>query len=182
MDVQIDHETVWLTQAQMVVLFGRNQSVISRHINNIFKEGELDKNSVYAKIAYTATDGKLYDVDHFNLDVIISVGYRVKSQQGTRFRQWANGVLKEYLLRGYAINQHIQRIENFVLEMGRRVTITEYEIANIRGYIESFLADQNDINEDTRTHIELINKSLAALEVQHKEQNKPRMPIGFRKD
>lgn len=79
--VHVENETVWLSQAQMAQLFGRDQSVISRHINNVFKEKELDKYSVYAKFAYTANDGKNYDVDYYNLDVIISVGYRVKSKR-----------------------------------------------------------------------------------------------------
>jgi len=104
LDVRLENETVWLTQAQMVMLFARDQSVISKHISNIFKEGELVKESVYAKFAYTATDGKLYEVEHYNLDVIISVGYRIKSQKGTQFRIWANKVLKEYIVKGFAIN------------------------------------------------------------------------------
>ena len=108
LDVRLENETIWLTQAQMVLLFCRDQSVISKHIRNIFKEGELEKESVYAKFAYTATDGKLYDVEHYSLDVIISVGYRVKSQRGTQFRIWANKILKEYIIKGYAINQHVQ--------------------------------------------------------------------------
>jgi len=106
LDVRLENETIWLTQAQMVILFGRDQSVISKHISNIFKEGELNKNSVYANFAYTASDGKTYIVEHYNLDVIISVGYRVKSQRGTKFRIWANKVLKEYIVKGYAINQY----------------------------------------------------------------------------
>jgi len=110
LDVKLADETIWLTQAQMVMLFGRDQSVISKHINNIFREGELVKESVYAKFAYTATDGKSYDVEHYSLDVIISVGYRVKSQRGTQFRIWANKVLKEYLVKGYAIN-HQAKVE-----------------------------------------------------------------------
>ena len=89
LDVRLENETVWLTQEQMSLLFGRDQSVIARHIGNIFKEGELDRISVHAKNAYTAADGKTYQVSFYNLDVVISVGYRVKSIQGTRFRQWA---------------------------------------------------------------------------------------------
>jgi hypothetical protein len=108
LDVHLEGGTVWLTQGQMVMLFERDQSVISRHINNIFKEGELDRNSVYAKFAYTAADGKIYWVDFYNLDVIISVGYRVKSQRGTQFRIWANSILKDYIIKGYAINEKIQ--------------------------------------------------------------------------
>ena len=97
--VHVEEETVWLSQAQMAQLLGRDQSVISRHINNIFKEKELDKYSVYANFAYTANDGKNYDVDYYNLDVIISVGYRVKSKRGTQFRIWATSVLKEYMMK-----------------------------------------------------------------------------------
>jgi prophage maintenance system killer protein len=108
LDVRLENEMIWLTQAQMVILFGRDQSVISKHIRNIFNEKELDKNSVYAKFAYTATDGKLYEVEHYNLDVIISVGYRVKSKQGTQFRIWANKVLKEYIVKGYVIHQSVK--------------------------------------------------------------------------
>ena len=101
LQVKTDGETVWLTQEQMSLLFGRNQSDVARHISNIFKEGELERNSVYAKFAYTASDGKTYQVAFYNLDVIISVGYRVKSLQGTRFRQWATRMLRDLLLRRY---------------------------------------------------------------------------------
>lgn len=111
LDVRFENETVWLTQAQMVILFERNQSVIARHISNIFHEGELDKKSVYAKFAYTASDQKKYNVAFYNLDVVISVGYRVKSIQGTRFRQWATKVLREHLLRGYTLNKRLDRVE-----------------------------------------------------------------------
>lgn len=104
-NVSPEEETVWLSLNEMCLLFGRDKSVISRHIKNIFKEGELDENRVVAKNATTASDGKTYDVVYYNLDVIISVGYRVKSQNGVVFRKWANSVLKEYLLRGYAINE-----------------------------------------------------------------------------
>ena len=186
LDVRLENETVWLSQTQMSELFGRDRTVINRHIRNVFAEGELQENEVCAKFAHTTQHGAITGktqtiyVQFYNLDVIISVGYRVKSEQGTIFRQWANGVLKEYLLRGYAVNQHLRRIENFVLKTEQRVTITEHEIANIRGYIESFLADYNDINEDTRMQLELINESLAALQVKHKDLNEPRKPIGFR--
>jgi prophage maintenance system killer protein len=114
LDVRLENETVWLTQAQMVTLFERDQSVISKHINNIFKEGELDKNVVYANFAYTTKHGAIEDktqtatVQLYNLDVIISVGYRVKSQRGTQFRVWANKVLKDYIIKGYAVNQKVR--------------------------------------------------------------------------
>lgn len=104
-DVRLDRETVWLTQDQMSQLFGRERSVVTKHVRNVFREGELDPDSVCAKFAHTAADGKTYQVDHYNLDVVISVGYRVKSAQGTRFRQWATRVLREHLVQGYTFNQ-----------------------------------------------------------------------------
>lgn len=104
-NVQLDKETVWLNLNQIVDLFGRDKSVISRHINNIFKENELQKNSVVAKNATTASDGKTYQIEYYNLDVIISVGYRIKSKRGTLFRIWANQIIKDYLIKGYSINE-----------------------------------------------------------------------------
>jgi len=105
--VRLDNETVWLSLGQITELFERDKSVISRHINNIFKEEELNRSSVVAKNATTAADGKTYLVDYYNLDVIISVGYRVKSIRGTQFRIWANQIIKEYLVKGYSINKKI---------------------------------------------------------------------------
>lgn len=106
-EVTIENETVWLNQLQMAELFQRDKSTISRHIKNIFEERELVKDSVVAKIATTASDGKIYDVEYYSLDVIISVGYRVKSLRGTQFRIWANRVLKEYLIKGFAMNDEL---------------------------------------------------------------------------
>ena len=111
LEVRLENETVWLSIEEMSQLFGRDISVIGKHIRNVFKEGELLKESVWAKFAYTASDGKTYQVDYYNLDVIISVGYRVKSHRGTQFRQWANKVLKDHLLRGYSVNCHLKRID-----------------------------------------------------------------------
>ena len=102
--VKLEDENIWLSIDQMAALFGRDKSTISRHIKNIFREGELQQNSVVANFATTATDGKNYQVEYYNLDVIISVGYRVKSQQGTRFRIWATQQLKEYLIKGFVLN------------------------------------------------------------------------------
>ena len=104
LEVRLENDTVWLTQEMMSDLFQRNKSTISRHVKNIFQEKELLEESVVAKFATTASDGKIYQVDYYNLDVVISVGYRVKSIRGTQFRQWANKVLKEYLLRGHMEN------------------------------------------------------------------------------
>jgi acylphosphatase len=131
LEVRIEDETVWLTQAQMSVLFGRNRTVIGRHIRNIFSEGELYEKMVCANFAHTTRHGAMkdkvqtIDILSYNLDVIISVGYRVKSQQGIHFRQWANSVLKEYILKGYAINQRFERIE--------------YRVAHTENKIEFFV-------------------------------------------
>ena len=99
-ETTFDGDTVWLSIDQMAELFQRDRSVIGKHVRNIFKEGELQKESVWAKFAYTAADRKTYDVDYYNLDVIISVGYRVKSKRGTQFRIWATGILKGVLSTG----------------------------------------------------------------------------------
>ena len=98
------YDTVWLSIEQMAELFQRDRSVIGKHIRNIFKEGELKKESVWAKFAHTADDGKTYQVDYYNLDVIISVGYRVKSLRGTQFRIWATNILKEYIQKGFVLD------------------------------------------------------------------------------
>lgn len=106
-ETTFENDTVWLSIDQMVELFQRDRSVIGKHVRNIFREGELEKISVWAKFAYTASDGKDYQVDYYNLDVIISVGYRVKSLRGTQFRIWANSILKEYLKKGFAMNDEL---------------------------------------------------------------------------
>lgn len=111
LEVRMENETVWLTQAQMVDLFQRDQSVIARHINNIFKEAELEKESNMHFLHNAFSDKP---INLYSLDVIISVGYRVKSKRGTQFRQWANKVLKEYLLKGYSINRRLSELEKTV--------------------------------------------------------------------
>ena len=103
-DVRLEEETVWLTQAQLCELFQKSKATISAHIKNVFEEGELEENSVVRKFRTTAIDGKNYDTNYYNLDVIISVGYRVKSPQGTQFRIWATQRLKEYIIKGFALN------------------------------------------------------------------------------
>ena len=131
LQVKMENETVWLTQSQMAELFGRDRTVIARHINNCFKEGELDRNITCAKFAHMGKDGdQIYETMMYNLDVIISVGYRVKSINGTRFRQWANRVLKEYLVKGYAINEDIKverynELKEVVRLMSRALTLQE---------------------------------------------------------
>jgi len=120
-DVMVGNETVWLSLNQMTYLFDRDKSVISRHIKNVFNDGELPQNSVVAKFATTAADGKTYFVDYYNLDVIISVGYRVKSQRGTEFRIWATKTLRDYILKGYTVNKRFERLENRVTENEKQI-------------------------------------------------------------
>jgi hypothetical protein len=120
-DVYFEQNTVWLTQGQIVELFDKNKRTISEHIRNIFKEGELQEDSVVRQSRITAADGKSYNVNHYNLDVIISVGYRVKSQQGTQFRIWATERLREYLVQGYALNQ--QRFDQNAAELQQAIAL-----------------------------------------------------------
>ncbi len=121
LEVRLDEETVWLTQQQIAELFGVNQPAISKHLRNIFNEGELQEKSVYSILEYTAKDGKKYKTHFYNLDAILSVGYRVNSRNATLFRQWANKVLKEYLLRGYSINQRFERLEQRVAQTENKI-------------------------------------------------------------
>ena len=131
LEVKLEHETVWLTQQQMAELFERDQSVIARHIRNIYKEGELQREGTYAKFAYMPQGlERSYETALYSLDVIISVGYRVHSIRGTQFRQWANKILRDYLLKGYAINQniqlqHYQELKDVVALMSRTLSLQE---------------------------------------------------------
>ena len=128
-EVNLEKETIWITQKQMSELFEKDRTVITRHIKNIFLEGELDKNSVSANYAHTATDGKTYNVEYYNLDVIISVGYRVKSKRGTEFRIWANSILKDYLIKGYALDEKRFEREK-LLELIKFIGIAEKALHN----------------------------------------------------
>ena len=129
LEVRVEDETVWLTQQQISDLFLRDRSVINRHINNVFKEGECDKES---NVHFLHIPNSDKPVMYYSLDVIISVGYRVKSLNGTKFRRWANGVLKQYLLRGYAVNQRMFDIEQKIVEQGM-------EIAELRKKVDFFV-------------------------------------------
>ena len=135
-DVRMENETVWLSQQQMAELFQKDRTVIGRHINNVFKEGELDEKVVCAKFAHTTQHGaiqnktQIQEITLYNLDVIISVGYRVKSQRGTQFRIWANRVLKDYLIKGYAVNNKLSQqkfddLRKLVGVLGRTVKAQE---------------------------------------------------------
>lgn len=123
LEVRLDGETVWLTQQQMAELFDKDRTVISRHIKNIYTEQELNQDITCAKFAHKGVDGdQIYMYTAYNLDVIISVGYRVKSVRGTKFRQWANKILKDYLLKGYAADQRYLALEQKITEQGRQIT------------------------------------------------------------
>lgn len=139
--VTLQQETVWLNQAQLAALFAKNKRTISEHIRNLFKEGELEESAVVRNFRTTASDGKSYDTQHYNLDVIISVGYRVKSPQGVRFRQWATRLLKEHLIKGYTLNR--QRFEQNASELEAALTLVRkaasgdgLSLASGRGLVE----------------------------------------------
>lgn len=141
--VNVFEETVWLTQKQMAELFDKDRKTITWHIGNVFKEGELDKNSVCWESKHTAEDGKTYNTTYYNLDVIISVGYRVKSVRGTQFRKWATGILKQYLMNGYAINN-------------KRIKAIEEKIDNLS-------SEYFELKKELKTEITQINKSLLEI-------------------
>ncbi|WP_029408448.1 virulence protein RhuM/Fic/DOC family protein [Thiomicrorhabdus sp. Milos-T2] len=132
LEVSLHEETVWLSQAQMVMLFGRNQSTIARHISNVFTEGELEEKSNMQKMHIANSDKP---VRFFNLDVIISVGYRVKSERGVQFRKWATSVLKQYLIEGYALNQ-------------KRLQERNIEFEQVLSLLTSTLSNQSLVNQD----------------------------------
>jgi len=126
-EVRVEDETVWLNRHQISLLFDRDVKTIGKHIANVLRE-ELQSVSVVAIYATTASDGKVYQVEFYNLDMIISVGYRVKSQRGIQFRIWANKVLKEYLLKGHAVNHRLERIENDVYHLKNKVDEIDFQI------------------------------------------------------
>jgi hypothetical protein len=127
-EVNIADETIWLKQQQIVDLFNSSKANISEHLKNIFLSGELDEISVVRNFRTTAADGKKYNVKHYNLDVIISVGYRVNSIRGTQFRIWANQVLKDYLLKGYSLNNRMNRIEDNIQALNEKVGRIDLQI------------------------------------------------------
>ena len=121
LEVRLKGETVWLTQAQIAELFGTGRQAISKHLKNIFNSEELKEDAVCSILELTAADGKMYKTKTYNLDAILSVGYRVNSKNATLFRQWANKVLKDYLLRGYAVNQRLERLEKTVADHSEKI-------------------------------------------------------------
>lgn len=139
-DVKLEEETVWLTQKQMSQLFQTERSVITKHINNILKTKELQRNSVCAKFAHTAEDGKTYKSNFYDLDMIISVGYRVNSKRGTQFRIWANKVLKDYLVKGYALN------EKRLKEQTNRIKELEKTLDIFSNVVETYQLKQDEFS------------------------------------
>lgn len=135
LDVRVENETVWLNRNQIALLFDRDVKTIGKHINNALKE-ELEDLSVVAKFATTATDGKTYQVEYYNIEMITSVGYRVKSRRGVQFRQWANKVLKDYLLRGYSVNQRLSYMEN---RIDRRLLEHDKRLDDLSDKVDFFI-------------------------------------------
>jgi len=192
-EVRFDEDTVWLTQAQIAALFGKTKQNISLHINNVFNEGELIPSVVVKEYLTTTQHGAIKGktqttrVKHYNLDVIISVGYRVKSQQGTQFRIWATMKLKDYLLKGYAINKRMDRLEDNVEALKNRVdeidlqinthqiptqgvffdgqVFDAYDLASkiIRSANQSIVLIDNFVDETTLTHLSKKKKGVKAL-------------------
>jgi len=186
LEVRVENETVWLSRLQIALLFDRDVKTIGKHIGNVLKE-ELAGLSVIAKFATTASDGKTYQTEHYNLDMIISVGYRVKSKRGIQFRIWANTILKDYLLKGYAINNRMNRMEDNMevlktkvneidLQINTHLLPTQgiffdgqvfdaYELASkiIRSAKQSIVLIDNYIDESTLTHLAKKTKDVKVL-------------------
>lgn len=165
LDVQLEDETVWLRLDQMALLFGRDKSTISRHIKNVFDEGELSQKSVVAKNATTGPDGKTYQVAYFNLDVVISVGYRVKSKEGVRFRQWATRILKEYLVKGFSLDDN--RLKDgrsrYFRELLQRVRDIRSSERNLYQQVTDIYAtaiDYDPHSEEARTFFATVQNKL----------------------
>ncbi|AKG54007.1 putative DNA-binding protein [Dehalogenimonas sp. WBC-2] len=160
-NVRLERETVWLNLNQMAELFERDNSVISRHLLKVFKEGELERHSVVAKYATTASDGKTYQVEYFNLDAILSVGYRVNSRRGTLFRIWATSVLREHIIRGYTVNQvrlkELNQAVKLIADTAKRRDISSDEALALLGVVGEYnqamgLLDDYDHQRVTKSH------------------------------
>ena len=122
LEVRLEDETAWLTQAQIAVLFGTKRPAITKHLNNIYNSGELDRSSTCSILEHIGNEGKqIYATQYYNLDAILSVGYRVNSKNATLFRRWANKILKEYLLKGYSVNHRLTELEHTVAEHSKKI-------------------------------------------------------------
>ena len=137
LDVRLENETVWLTQEQIALLFGTKRPAITKHLSNIYKDGELDEQGTCSILEHMGHDGKQsYHTKYYNLDAILSVGYRVNSRNATLFRRWASSILKDYLLRGYAFNQRLNQLED---KMDRRLAAHDDDIAELKDKVDFFV-------------------------------------------
>ena len=160
-EVRFEHDTVWLNLNQIAQLFGRDKSVISRHLSAVFRDNELDRHSVVAKNATTALDGKTYQVDFYNLDAILSVGYRVNSKQGTQFRIWATQRLRDYLVEGISINKNrLQELEKIVEVISKTTIDQTHDLAEAKGLLHI-------LNHYTKSFILLNQFDSASLPLQN---------------
>ena len=188
LEVRVENETVWLTQQQMADLFLTTRNNITLHIGNIFKEGELVETSVRKDSLLTATDGKKYRTKIYNLDVIISVGYRVKSKRGTQFRQWANQILKDYLLKGYSINKNLQDVRIELGAQDKRISLLEEKVDFfVRAYVQivslikqakrSIILIDNYIDETTLTMLSKRDTNVSATIYTRQLSNQQQLDI-----
>ena len=162
LEVNMKDETVWLTQAQMAELFGKDRKTITRHIQNIYEDGELEQNQVCSFFEHTASDGKIYNTQYYNLDMIISVGYRVKSKNGIIFRKWANKILKDYLIKGYAVNE--KRLEY----LEKTVKLIDIASRNLEGLDEVGASDIIKVLQSYTKSLDLLD------DYDHKSLTKPK--------
>jgi prophage maintenance system killer protein len=167
LEVRADAETVWLSADQLSELFGREKSTISRHLRNVFEDGELERDAVVADFATTAADGKTYQVTHYNLDVVISVGYRVKSAEGVSFRRWATQVLRQYLLEGVALNERrLAQLGSIVRVLARS---TDELVAGVAEVIATYLPSLRTLRAYDEGEIELPNGDLPLAKLTYEE-------------
>ena len=160
-NVNVFEETVWLTQKQMGELFDKDRKTITRHISNIFKDKELIKNSVCSFFEHTASDGKSYKTQYYNLDMIISVGYRVKSNRGIQFRQWATKVLKQYMINGYALNEiRVKKIESCLDELVESNKILKEDVSQIQNTLLKLIERPIVVQSKIENHINLTSGKL----------------------
>ena len=180
-DVKLEQETVWLSQKQIAILFDKDIKTINEHINNIFNSNELDKDSVIRKFRITASDGKSYDTKHYNLDMIISVGYRVNSKQGIEFRKWATSKLKEYLIQGYALNtkllqektEKLKQLQNTFNLLNRTITSqvnTMDEAQQIIKILNDFSTGFNLLDDYDNNNLDIKGKTIKKAVVITKEE------------
>lgn len=190
-NLDVDHETMWATQDQIADLFDRDKSVISRHIKEIFLDGELDENSVVAEFATTARDGKKYEVSHYNLDMILSVGYRVSSPKATEFRKWATSTLKSFIVDGYAINEaRLSNDPNALRKLAAHIRKLRSDEANIYEAVRMVFKDASadyDAKSDKcakfyamlqdKFHFAIHQKTAAGLVLDRASYRKPNMGV-----